>query len=339
MKSKICLITDKNLWEKFSLSLPFSSIFQSWNMGEAELKQNTKIERLGFYLEDRLYGIAQIKYVVAKRGKFMHIRGGPLFRNWQHFQDFFPLIKERAIKQGASFIRISPPILKEDRKSFETVKNLGFRNVPIPLLDAEVSWVLDLGRGDDELLLNMRKTTRYLIKKAKKIGVVIKKSKDFKSAQDLLELYKIMVEEKHLVPHKGIIEEFVELVKDNQALIFLGYYQKKLLGAALILFYGDEAIYHHSAHIRNDIPVSYLLQWEAIQEAKKRGKKKYNFWGIDPSGSSTHPWAGLTLFKKGFGGSTQEFIQGQDYPLSYAYIKTFLIETIRRITRYGGFFR
>ncbi|GAI33015.1 unnamed protein product, partial [marine sediment metagenome] len=27
-------------------------------------------------------------------------------------------------------------------------------------------------------------------------------------------------------------------------------------------------------------PASYLLQWEAIKEAKNRGCKLYNFWGI-----------------------------------------------------------
>ena len=338
MKFEIRQIFNKILWEKFNLSTPYALIFQSWNMGEAEKKQQEEIEHLGFYLDNKLCGLAQVKYVIAKRGRFMHIRGGPLFHNWQNFQYFFPLLKDRAARHKVSFIRISPPILKQDLQNREIVKNLRFRNVPIPLLDAEVAWILDLNCKEDELLLNMRKTTRYLIKKAQKIGVVIKKSAEVKSAQDLLRLYKIMVEEKHLVPHKGIIEEFSEFVKDDQALIFLGFHQNKLLGAALILFYGDEAIYHHSAHIRNEIPVSYLLQWEAIREAKRRGKKRYNFWGIEPSGSPNHPWAGLTLFKKGFGGYVREYIHGQDYPLSSLYIKTWLIETFRRIMRYNTLF-
>ena len=41
----------------------------------------------------------------------------------------------------------------------------------------------------------------------------------------------------------------------------------------------------------------YLLQWEQIKEAKKRGCIEYDFWGIDDK-----KWPGVTRFKKGFGG-------------------------------------
>lgn len=334
MKCLIRPISDKNLWEKTLLSFPYPSIFQTWNIGEVEKSLNNKIERIGFYDDKKLCGIAQLKYIYARRGSFVHIRGGPLFYNWRYWGYFFGQIKKRALEHKVDFIRISPAILKQDGHDIQKIKKLGFKEVPIPLLDAETAWIVDLAKSEEELLLNMRKTTRYLIKKALKMGIIIKKTTEIKAAQDLLELYRRMVREKKLVPHHGILDEFREFAKDEQALIFLGYYQKKLLGASLILFYGDEGIYHHSAHIRNEIPVSYLLQWEAIREAKSRGKKRYNFWGIEPSANSSHPWAGLTQFKKGFGGYMREFVRALDYPLSIFYYKTWLIETARRIFYY-----
>jgi lipid II:glycine glycyltransferase (peptidoglycan interpeptide bridge formation enzyme) len=102
------------------------------------------------------------------------------------------------------------------------------------------------------------------------------------------------------------------------------------LSAALIIFYNYQAIYHHSASIEQKIPVNYLLQWEIIKEAKKRGKKIYNMWGICPEDKRRHPWKGLTLFKKGFGGRIVEYLHAQDYPLSSFYCTTYIIECLRK---------
>lgn len=339
MKLQIRPITNKSLWENFYLYSPFASIFQSWNMGEAEKQRGEEIERIGFYKGEKLQGIAQMFFIRAKRGYFLHVRGGPLFKNWQDFPNFFPLLKSYAKEKRAIFIRISPPILISEAEKAAIIDQLGFKDAVIPFLDAEASWVLNLERSSEEILKNMRKTTRYLIKKAKKKGVVVEKSQSIKAVKTLLKLYNIMVREKGIVPHQGIIEEFAEFVKDGQALVLLGFYKRRLLGAALIIFYRNEGIYHHSAHLRSeeDVPVSYLLQWEAICESQRRGKKWYNFWGIEPTGNPNHPWAGLSQFKKGFGGNLRQFIRAKDYSLSPFYFITFLVEKIRLIKRYKTF--
>jgi len=70
------------------------------------------------------------------------------------------------------------------------------------------------------------------------------------------------------------------------------------------------------------VPAAYLLQWEAIREVKSRGCKLYNFWGISDE-RRNHPWAGLTLFKKGFGGFSKEYLLAQDLPLRPFYWLSF----------------
>ena len=198
-------------------------------------------------------------------------------------------------------------------------------------MDGEVCWILDLDKEETILLSDMRKTTRYLIKQAQKLGVEIVKSKNIGDLKEFLRLYEETAIRHHFVQHQGIKEEFEELRKDDQILLFKGYYQKKLLSAALIVFYNHQAIYHHSASIEQKIPVNYLLQWEAVKEAKKRGKSIYNFWGIAPKGKTRHPWWGLSLFKKGFGGREVEYLHAQDYPLSPLYCTTYIIESLRKI--------
>ena len=193
--------------------------------------------------------------------------------------------------------------------------------------------MLDLGSDEKTLLANMRKTTRYLIRQAEKLGVKIVSSKDPDDLKDFLTLYDQTAKRHHFVQHTGIREEFTELSKDDQILLFKGYHQKKLLSAALVVFYNNQAIYHHSASIDQKIPVNYLLQWEVIKEAKRREKEIYNFWGVAPLGKPNHPWLGLSLFKKGFGGRLIEYLHAQDLPLSPLYCTTYMIDWFRRIRK------
>jgi lipid II:glycine glycyltransferase (peptidoglycan interpeptide bridge formation enzyme) len=115
----------------------------------------------------------------------------------------------------------------------------------------------------------------------------------------------------------------------------LGKYKGEVISSSMIIFWQDTAFYHQGASSLKHpkIPVSYLLQWETIKEAKKRNLNLYNFWGIAPEGRKSHPWAGLTLFKKGFGGYVKKYVETQDLPLSQRYWLTFVFESLRRIKR------
>ena len=65
---------------------------------------------------------------------------------------------------------------------------------------------------------------------------------------------------------------------------------------------------------------AYLLQWEAILEAKRRGQKRYNFWGVVKPEQTKHRFYGVSIFKRGFGGDDVAYVHAQDLviaPLRY----------------------
>jgi len=95
-------------------------------------------------------------------------------------------------------------------------------------------------------------------------------------------------------------------------LIILGF---SILGMAAIIF--------------SKIPASYVVQWRSILEARKRGINLYNFYGIAPDDKPNHPWRGITLFKKGFGGREINYIHAHDLPVSPMYLVPRTIEAIR----------
>ncbi len=104
----------------------------------------------------------------------------------------------------------------------------------------------------------------------------------------------------------------------------------------MVIFWSGIGFYHQAASLSKyaKFSIPYLLQWEAIKEAKKRGCKLYDFWGFtDPEKEPKHPWAGPTLFKMGFGGYKKEYVKTQDFPLSKKYWLTYIFEKLRKTKR------
>ena len=330
-------IANKSLWDTFLNKYKgFFPFFQTWNWGEVQKSLGFSVRRLGIYDNDHLVGIVQMVFIHAKRGNYIHLRHGPICTEYkkEYVDALLSFIKEIA-ENEYFFIRMSPLLQKhgDEAHLFETT---GWRNAPIHNMDAEVCWVLDITHSENELLAGMRKSHRYLIKKAQKEAVeIVSVSEVNKDVVSFLEIYNALASHRGFVAHKGLVEELDILGSDKEALLFLAKYEGKVIGGALVDFVGDMAIYHHGASddTYRQLSVSYLLQWHAILEAKKRGKKIYNFWGIAPTESRKHPWAGLTLFKTGFGGERKEFMHAKDLPLSPWYLKTYLIEYITKLRK------
>ncbi len=331
MSLSIAPIESESIWETFVTRHAPQSLFQSWSWGEVQKKLGVKVWRLGLYDTKRLVGVVSIYKVIAKRGTYLHIRHGPIF-NKQDAQYWSALVSELKLyakRESAWFIRVSPLIVPTESNE-KLIRETGFLPSPMHAMDAELSWVLDITPNEDELLSAMRKTTRYEIRRALKEHVSVFKTDLSKDLPIFFKLYEATAQRQKFIGHRGIQEEFEQFASKGNALLFLGKLEGEIVSGAIILFYGNQAIYHHGASVRSKYPVSTLVQWEAIREAKKRGLKVYNFWGIAPNESENHPWRGITLFKKGFGGHEEGYMHAQDYPTSSLYVISKTIETARR---------
>ncbi|HJN62157.1 MAG TPA: peptidoglycan bridge formation glycyltransferase FemA/FemB family protein [Candidatus Parcubacteria bacterium] len=329
-------IINKEAWENFLAEIKEKTLLQSWNWGEFNKVRGDKIWRLGIYDNEKLIGTALTIKVKSKRGTFLfvpHIVKLPK----NILKVLTDHLKELAKKEKASFIRIAP-VWEKNEENKEIFKELGFREAPIHM-HPELTWELDIIPTEEDLLKNMRKTTRYLIRQAKKNpDIKIEQSKNIEDIDKFQNLYKKTVQRHHFIafPSDYLKNQFSSFLGDNQISIFLGEYKGELISSAIVVFWQGLAFYHHGASSTKypKVPVSYLLQWEVIKEAKKRGCKLYNFWGIAPDNNKKHPWAGLTLFKMGFGGYKKEYIKTQDLPLSNKYWLTYIFERIRKFKRH-----
>ncbi len=327
-------IGDELRWEKFLLASDQVNFLQSWRYGEMQKSLGRQVIRLGIFNNSRLEGIVQLIQVIAKRATYFECPGGPVMA-WTKENVKFANRELRILAEShrASFIRMRPNVLATP-ENLNLVKKNGWRRAPMHLT-AETTWVLPLLPSEEEIFRNMRKTTRYLVKKAEKLGVKISQSTDERDIKTLYKLQQETVDRKHFVPfsEEFFLSEFRAFLPDNIRL-FKAEYQGKILALAMILFYGTEAVYHYSgsSNFHREVPASYLLQWEVIREAKRRGLSRYNFWGF--SDNPKHRFYGPSLFKRGFGGHEVKYMPAQDIVVSPAYWLDWGFETLRRIYRH-----
>ncbi len=332
-------ITNQFSWDEFFNANGSPSFLQSWEWGQMQKNLNDDVLRLGVYEEGKLQAVSQTITISAKRGQFLFIPHGPIATNYQpaHYQKILKTILtyllEIAKKKNFAFIRIAPvlTVSPENQKIFSS---LGFKPAPI-YMHAERMWVLPLTGEEENILAQMRKTTRYLIKKAPRDGVVVEKRTDRQAVEDFWRIYQETAKREKFTPFskKFISEEFHNFNKTNKAVFLFAKLGKQYLASALIIFTKSTAFYHQGASIHTKIPATYLLQWEAIKEAKIRGCLLYNFWGIVQPGRTPKSWAGLTLFKQGFGGHQLDYVATQDFIVSPQYYLTWLYENFLKFKR------
>lgn len=358
MELSIKEIENKEVWENFLLSCQEKTFLQSFNWGEFQKKMGEKIWRWGIYGNGELIAVSLVIKVKARRGTFIFVPHGPNIKitnsqfpilneisnvKFQTLNTLLMKLKEIAKEEKVDFIRIAPIWLARRSPQGEggerIFRDLGFRDAPIHI-HPEVTWGLDISKPEEEILMGMRKTTRYLIRQAQKDeNIEIIQSQNIEDIKIFNQIYQETVKRHHFVPFslEYLEKEFLAFKEDNQVSIFLGKYKNQVVSSAIVIYWQNCGFYHQGASLSeyNKIPVSYLLQWEAIREAKKRGCKIYNFWGITPliGNFKKHPWAGLTLFKMGFGGYKKEYVKTQDFPLSKKYFLTYIFEKIRKIKR------
>lgn len=339
MEYKILPIAEEHVWEGFLQQLQPHTFLHSWKWGMQYQLSGSKIFRLGVYAGDKLVGVALLIQILARRSAFLLCPHGPLILGDAEQDVILGMLAKESVKiaiqERCDFIRFCP-LTKKSEKNTQVYKGLGFKDAPIHM-HPELSWILDVTKPEQELLKEMRKTTRYLIKKTEKEGVEIIQSVDPNDIELFWPIYQATVDRQHFTPFSKqyLRQEFEIFSKDQQAAFFFAKYQGEVTAAAIIIFYNGSAFYHHSGSIHKfeKINASYLLQWRVIQEAKGRQCRLYNFWGIAPENKPKHPWVGLSLFKKGFGGFAEEYIHAQDKPLRLKYWLNYLIETARRKKR------
>lgn len=295
----------------------------------------------------------------ARRGRYLEIPGGPLI-DWskaENVSEIFAEIKSTAKAEKCVFVRFRPQLYK-NKENIAYVKQTGSQDAPFHL-HAQNTVILDLEKTEDELLANMRRQTRYEVRRAGKLELVVKKGT---SDELFKEFHKTQVEtakrQNFIPPNMDELEAYHQIFKDHATIYYVETSKnltidgKKVIEGepegeyipagtkinyGLFIDYGEEVEYFEAASTEygHAVPGAYAMLWQVAKDYKKKGLKRFNLWGIAPPNQPNHRYAKVTTFKTGFGGEQVEFIHAQDIVINKAkYIITKVIEEVRKKKRH-----
>lgn len=329
---------DANKWDAFILNHPDGNILQSWDWGKFQEFLGHQIWR--FEVVDNNQTISQLLVIKLSLGFGKNILYAPrdILINKGHSAHYqieaikliLEKVKKIGLKENAILFRIEPTILKKDITTLSIYHSLGFKQSKKTLQPSE-NWLIDIS-DEEKMLAQMKPKTRYNIRIAEREKIRIITSTNLDDINTFNSLNKETSRRGKFKSHSdNYYKKQLETLGGKLQLHF-AYYNNIPLAAILVSYFGSTATYLHgaSSHQYKDKMASYLLHWEIIKKAKEKGITIYDMGGIDQSGEKP-AWAGITRFKKGFGGKAIEYIGALEFPLNSTWFKFYkLINMLRK---------
>ena len=211
--------------------------------------------------------------------------------------------------------------IQELRVNMST-NNWNLQKAPSNILPSNTI-LLNLKKGENDLLNSMKSKTRYNIKLSQKRGVEVK----ICSIEQLDIWYDLYTQTAirnnfHLHPieyFRVILEE--KCKQDESMLVFLliAFYNNTPLASMFLTLSANRATYLYGASSseNRNLMATYAIQWKAISLAREYGCEIYDMFGVSPTFSDNHPMYGLMRFKSGFGGDIHHSLGCWDYPIDH----------------------
>ena len=232
---------------------------------------------------------------------------------------------------GAAFLRIEPPHPPMHAK-------------PAHPVQPGQTIILDLSKSQDDLLKDMHAKTRYNINLAARKGVRVYQAsgKDPNAFEIFWSLVQETTGRNDFSAHgKEYYRTMLDVLQGDAAIdgkerpvakLVFAEFDGKVLAANLMIWFGDTMTYLHgaSSSTNRDVMAPYALHWELIKQAKEYGYADYDLWGIAPEGVEKHQLAGVTRFKKNWGGTYVQYPGTFDIPLDkLVYLAYSLVRRMR----------
>lgn len=310
-------------WDALAGDAPESGYMQSSAWAAFKRSEGYQTARVGFCADERLFGGATLYSYPASAASareqnpqngFVLCPEGPVLP-WHD--------RERAracLRALTAYVQTLPA----DAIGFRIEPHLSppapslLRNwsrAPVDLT-ATHTLLLDLRLTDDDLLAQMHPKGRYNLGLSRRHGVQVRRSTQ---PHDLARFYTLFLETAErndffAEPYGFFLNLGTAFFPAEHAALYFAEWNGETLGAILVLFYGHRATYLYggsSAQNRRVMP-NYALHWTALQEARQRGCREYDFYGYDPFGLPDHLYAGISRFKKQWGGFRRDGIGARD---------------------------
>jgi len=332
----VTLITEERRadWNAFVAREPTFALLQSWEWGEFKERLGWKVFRIAAVEQGQISAGVQllIRSFLGGLVSMAYVPRGPVGK-WLDESITPPLLKELheiAHRQKAVFLRIEPPLLNDPAQA-QILQRHNFRRTPYTN-QPRATITMDLTQSLDMILAQMHQKTRYNIRYAAKKGITVR----IGGAEDLPVFHRLI----KITGKRGGFspraldyyrKEWEVFAQREQIRLLIASYQGEPVAANMSAMFGEHAAYLHGASSgeHSNLQPNYLLMWEAIQWARARNGRTFDFWGIPdeaglaavatkdlPAAESTDGLWGVYRFKSGFSKNILLYMDAHDYAYS-----------------------
>lgn len=321
MTVTVRLWDDPATWNEFVASTPNAHFQQSWEWGVLAPDLGGEAIRVAGVEHDTLVGAAQvfITPLGSTGAKQLYIPRGPALRH-PGVGVLGPLLDRIALlgrEVNAIGLRIEPNAADCAARWKDSLRAMSLRP-SYPPTQPRSSWILDISRPLDELLGQMKQKTRYNIRLSGRKGVEIEEAGP-NALDAFYELYQeTAARDDFFIQPKGVYARmFDTFAAAGNFCLLVARHEAKIIAAVTLVRFGETCWYLHgaSSNVQRNVMAPYLLQWEAIQRAKRWGCRLYDFRAIPDLLREDQDMFGVYRFKEGFGG--YQFTTLQTWTLAY----------------------
>jgi lipid II:glycine glycyltransferase (peptidoglycan interpeptide bridge formation enzyme) len=307
---------DAEAWQAFLAATPSGDFLHDWAWAEVATFDGQPQRR--YLLEEDgaivAIGAPQERPVLGGRA-FWYVPHGPVL-DWaspaagERLRGIVVGLREAARARRAVAVKLEPR-LETDAPELAALRGRGLRATG-EALQVRQTRLVELA-DDDALLAGFDKDTRYSVRRAEREGVRIELTEDPSDRASIDALHALVGETQRragfpMPPLDRYRVAWRALAGAGRAVILEARREGELLASGMVVIEGDRSFYLFSGSRREERGepkryASYALQWAMMRLARERGARVHDLWGVAPPGAGPeHPWHGVGLFKKGFGG-------------------------------------
>ncbi len=309
--------TDADAWQAFLGAVRSGDLLHDWAWADVAAFDDQPQRRYLLEEDGRVVAIIAAQERPLLRGRrFWYVPHGPVLdyadpAAVERIRAVLIGLRVAALKHRAIAVKLEPRLAADD-PALEFFGGRGLRRLPDTLQVGQTR-IVELA-GDDALLAGFDKDTRYGVRRAEREGVTVSVVTDATEMRAIDDLHALVGETQQragfpMPPIERYRIAWRALAGAGRAAICEARREGELLASGMVVIEGDRSFYLFSGSRREERGepkryASYALQWSMMCHARERGARHHDLWGIaPPDARSDHPWHGVGLFKKGFGGN------------------------------------
>ena len=253
-------------------------------------------------------------------GKVIYAPYGPVAESVEAFDAATAALVALARKVRAVFVRMEPAASGFTASDAgPLLRSRGMRPAPVNQ-QPELSWIVDLDGDFKEVLAGMKPTNRNLYRNIHKKGVTFRASQDPADIRILLHFLHLTAARNGFKPQSDeyLTQVAASLLPAGCGTLFIAELEGEPIAAAFAYDSADTRVYAHAAldDTHRKLSAGIPLLVTLMADAKEKGLKHVDLWGVAPEDQPDHKWAGFTAFKKSFGGREVSYPGTWDLPVN-----------------------